>query len=79
VYQAAQTIKIPVVGLGGICSGEDAAEFLIAGAAAVEVGTASFWDPASTLRIACELDQVLKNEKVGNVRDLVGTLKFGEK
>ena len=52
VYQAAQAVKIPVVGLGGIASGEDAAEFLIAGASAVQVGTATFWDPRSPLRIA---------------------------
>ena len=45
VYEAAQAVKIPVIGLGGIASGTDAAEFLIAGASAVEVGTANFWDP----------------------------------
>ena len=55
VYQAARAVKIPVIGLGGIASGEDAAEFLIAGASAVEVGTATFWDPRSPLRIAGEL------------------------
>ena len=49
VYQAARAVKIPVIGLGGIASGEDAAEFLIAGASAVEVGTATFWDPRSPL------------------------------
>ncbi|MBS1824665.1 MAG: dihydroorotate dehydrogenase [Acidobacteria bacterium] len=76
VYEAAKAVKIPVVGLGGIGTGEDAAEFLIAGAAAVEVGTASFWDPNSPLRIARELDQFLKSENVANVRDLVGTLRF---
>src|ERR1035438_1093240 len=47
VYQAARAVKIPVIGLGGIASGEDAAEFLIAGASAVAVGTATFWDPRS--------------------------------
>ena len=45
VYEAARSVKIPVVGLGGISNGLDAAEFLIAGASAVEVGTANFWDP----------------------------------
>src|ERR1035437_219628 len=55
VYQAAKAVRIPVIGLGGIASGEDAAEFLIAGASAVEVGTATFWDPRSPLRIAGEL------------------------
>lgn len=74
VCEAARTVKIPVIGLGGIASGEDAAEFLIAGAHAVQVGTASFWDPASPLRIARELDRFLAAEKIAHVRDLVGTL-----
>jgi len=77
VCEAARAVKIPVVGLGGIRSGEDAAEFLIAGASAVEIGTASFWDPSSPLRIAAELDRFLKEESIGSVRDLIGTLKFG--
>ena len=76
VYQAARAVKIPVVGLGGIASGEDAAEFLVAGATAVEVGTATFWDPASPVRIARELDRFLIEEKVASVRDLVGTLRL---
>ncbi len=74
VYEAAKSVKIPVIGLGGIRSGEDAAEFLIAGASAVEVGTANFWDPQSSLRIARELGKFLKEEKIGNVRELTGTL-----
>lgn len=76
VYEAAKAVRIPVVGLGGIASGEDAAEFLIAGAAAVEVGTATFWDPSSPVRIARELDAFLREEGVASVRDLVGTLRF---
>lgn len=76
VYEAAKSVKIPVVGLGGIATGEDAAEFLIAGACAVEVGTATFWDPASPVRIARELDRFLSREGVANVREIVGTLKF---
>ncbi len=74
VYQAAQAVRIPVVGMGGIATGTDAAEFLIAGASAVEVGTATFWDPAAPLRIARELGRFLRRENVSNVRDLVGTL-----
>jgi len=77
VYQAARAVKIPVVGLGGIATGEDAAEFLIAGARAVEVGTATFWDPRSPLRIAQELGEFLRREKVGEVGEIVGTLKMG--
>ncbi|HWQ52762.1 MAG TPA: dihydroorotate dehydrogenase [Bryobacteraceae bacterium] len=76
VYQAAQAVKIPVIGMGGIANGEDAAEFLVAGASAVEVGTASFWDPASPLRIARELSLFLKQEGFANVRELVGTLEW---
>ncbi|MEI9815252.1 MAG: dihydroorotate dehydrogenase [Acidobacteriota bacterium] len=76
VYEAAQCVKIPVVGLGGIANGVDAAEFMIAGATAVEVGTANFWDPASPLRIARELDTFLTQEGVARAADLVGTLKL---
>jgi dihydroorotate dehydrogenase (NAD+) catalytic subunit len=76
VYEASRAVKIPVVGLGGIASGEDAAEFLIAGASAVEVGTASFWDPGATVRIARELDKFLAGEGVANVREIVGTLRL---
>jgi dihydroorotate dehydrogenase (NAD+) catalytic subunit len=76
VYQAAQAVKIPVIGLGGISTGEDAAEFLVAGASAVEVGTATFWDPRSPVRVARELGRFLRDEKVGNVREIVGTLEW---
>jgi len=74
VYEEAKEVKIPVVGLGGIATGVDAAEFLIAGATAVEVGTATFWDPGAPVRIARELGQFLKEEKIASVGELVGTL-----
>ena len=74
VYQVAHAVKIPVVGMGGIASGEDAAEFLIAGATAVEVGTATFWDPGAPVRIAGELGVFLKAQKIERVSDIVGTL-----
>jgi dihydroorotate dehydrogenase (NAD+) catalytic subunit len=76
VYQASKAVKIPVIGLGGIGCGEDAAEFMVAGASAVEVGTATFWDPQSPLRIARELDRFLREEKINNVREIVGTLRM---
>ncbi|HTM49541.1 MAG TPA: dihydroorotate dehydrogenase [Bryobacteraceae bacterium] len=76
VYEAAQAVRIPVIGLGGIARGEDAAEFLVAGATAVEVGTSTFWDPASPLRVARELGEFLEQEKIASVRDLIGTLRF---
>jgi dihydroorotate dehydrogenase (NAD+) catalytic subunit len=76
VCQAARAVKIPVIGLGGIATGEDAAEFLIAGATAVEVGTATFWDPASPLRIARELAAFLKKERIKSVSEIVNTLEM---
>jgi dihydroorotate dehydrogenase (NAD+) catalytic subunit len=76
VYQAARAVRIPVIGLGGIATGEDAAEFMIAGAHAVEVGTATFWDPRSPLRIAEELGEFLKREGIAKATDLIGTLKL---
>ncbi len=74
VYQAARAVRIPVIGIGGISTGIDAAEFMIAGARAVEVGTANFWDPQSVVRIARELDRFVAQEKLSSVADLVGTL-----
>jgi dihydroorotate dehydrogenase (NAD+) catalytic subunit len=76
VYEAAQATKIPVIGLGGIANGEDAAEFLIAGARAVQVGTANFADPKAPQRIARELDKVVRRLGLASVNDLVGTIKF---
>jgi dihydroorotate dehydrogenase (NAD+) catalytic subunit len=76
VFETAQAVKIPVIGLGGIRSGEDAAEFLIAGATAVEVGTASFWDPRAPVRIAVELERFVREQHLDQVSQLVGTLQF---
>jgi dihydroorotate dehydrogenase (NAD+) catalytic subunit len=76
VYEATQSVRIPVIGLGGVATGEDAAEFLVAGASAVQVGTANFWDPGAAARIARELEEFLKEEKIANVRQLIGTLRF---
>ena len=76
VYQAAQAVRIPVVGMGGIATGVDAAEFLIAGATAVEVGTATFWDPQSPVRIARELATFLRREGISDVSRIVRTLEL---
>jgi dihydroorotate dehydrogenase (NAD+) catalytic subunit len=75
VHQAARAVKIPVIGLGGIASGEDGAEFMIAGASLVEVGTATFWDPAAPVKIAAELGKLLPDLGVRTVHELVGTLR----
>ena len=76
VHEAAKAVKIPLIGIGGIATGEDAAEFMIAGASLVEVGTANFIDPAAPLRIAHELQAMLPLLGVTSAEQLVGTLKL---
>jgi dihydroorotate dehydrogenase (NAD+) catalytic subunit len=78
VHQAARAVRIPVIGMGGIASGEDAAEFLIAGASLVETGTATFWDPGAPVRIARELGNLLPELGVTHVRELVGSVDWPE-
>ncbi len=75
VHQAANAVKIPVIGMGGIASGEDAAEFMIVGASLVEVGTATFWNPEAPAKIARELEQLLTQIGVERAVDLVGSLR----
>lgn len=76
VYQVAQAVQVPVIGIGGIASGEDVAEFLICGATAIQVGTATFWDPETPRRLVGELADWLDKERIPSARDLVGTLKL---
>ncbi len=75
VYQVAQAVRIPVIGMGGIAKGEDALEFMLAGAAAVEVGTASYVDPLALPRIVGEIEQYCRKRKIEAVRTLTGGLK----
>jgi dihydroorotate dehydrogenase (NAD+) catalytic subunit len=76
VYQAASAVKIPVIGLGGIATGVDAVEFLIAGARAVQIGTANFVDPAATVRIVREIAAFCERHGIARAGDLVGTLQI---
>jgi dihydroorotate dehydrogenase (NAD+) catalytic subunit len=75
VWQTAKAVGIPVVGAGGIFSGRDAVEFLMAGARAVEVGTASLYDPNATARIAREIGEVLEGLGEASVAGVIGTLE----
>lgn len=74
VWQVAKAVKIPVIGLGGITSGRDALEFLMAGATAVEVGTANFLDPAVSVRIVNEIEEYCQRHKVNDIRELIGII-----
>ena len=69
-------MTLPVIGLGGIATGEDAAEFLIAGASAVEVGTANFWDPQRRRASRGSWTNSWNGEGAARAADLVGTLKL---
>jgi dihydroorotate dehydrogenase (NAD+) catalytic subunit len=75
VYEAAHTVEIPVIGLGGITTAEDVVEFMLAGAAAVEVGTANFWDPCATEKIVDGLQGWCFENRVKRITDLIGTLE----
>lgn len=75
VWQAARAVRLPIIGMGGIVTGEDAAEFLIAGATAVAVGTANFLDPTATLRVIEGLERYCAAQGVGRVRELTGSLE----
>lgn len=74
VWQVAKAVKIPVIGLGGIMNGRDALEFIMAGATAVEVGTANFIDPAAPQRIAEEIADYLRRHNFASVADIRGII-----
>jgi dihydroorotate dehydrogenase (NAD+) catalytic subunit len=75
VYEASHSVSIPVIGMGGIASGSDVVEFLLAGAAAVEVGTASYFDPCATEHIIDQLYRWCIEHRVKDVKELVGGLQ----
>jgi len=79
VYQVARSVQIPVVGIGGIICAQDALEFMIAGARAVQVGTANFTDPTAALKIAQELERHCEKYGIRDINELVGSLSLGEK
>lgn len=74
VYQTAQAVNIPIIGMGGIMNAEDAIEMILAGAAAVSVGTANFTDPAVTMKIVDGIEAYMKKYQVEDIRDLVGAV-----
>ena len=76
VWQVAKAVNIPVVGLGGIMNWEDAVEFLLAGASAIEIGTANFIDPAITVKVADGINDYLNRHGFSSVRDIIGALEI---
>lgn len=76
VYQVARTVKIPVIGIGGIETAEDALEFMLAGATAVQVGTANFVNPRASEEVVEGIARYVQQEKLQSVRDMIGGLKI---
>lgn len=72
VYQVANAVKIPVIGLGGIMNGRDALEFILAGATAVQVGTANFVDPTATIKIIDYIEDYLNRHSYSSIREIIG-------
>lgn len=75
VYEAANAVKVPVIGMGGIASAEDAIEMILAGASAVSVGTANFYDPAVTMEIVDGIENYMKEQGFDTIADMVGIVK----
>ena len=75
VWQVAKAVNIPVVGLGGIMNWKDAVEFLLAGATAIQIGTANFIDPAITVKVAEGINDYLGRHGYSSVSDIIGALE----
>ena len=79
VWQTAQTVKVPIIGMGGIASATDAIEFLLAGASAVEVGTYNFVDPSATTQIVDGIEDYMHRHGFTDIQDLIGALQIPKK
>ena len=75
VWQVAKAVDIPIIGIGGIMNAQDALEFIIAGATAVQVGTANFIDPSISVKIIEGIKNYCQKDKIGDIKDLIGTLR----
>ncbi len=75
VYQASHAVNIPVIGMGGIQNGEDALEFILAGASAVSIGTANFYQPDATIRTIREIEAYMRKYHVTDINELIGAVR----
>lgn len=75
VYEVSNAVSIPVIGLGGITTGEDTIEFMMAGASAVQIGTVNFIDPMSGKRIVSEMEEFLKKQGINDINQIIGIIK----
>jgi dihydroorotate dehydrogenase (NAD+) catalytic subunit len=77
VFQAARAVRLPLIGIGGIATAEDALEFMIAGASAIQVGTASFYDPSAAMKIIDGLVEYCRARGIEQIGSLIGSVQFG--
>ncbi len=75
VYDSAKAVKIPVIGMGGIATAADIVEFMLAGASAIQIGTASYWDPCATEKIVEELRRWCADREIARIAELTGALR----
>lgn len=75
VYQAANAVKIPVIGMGGIANAEDAIEFMLAGATGVAVGAMNFVNPYTTAEVVKGIEAYMRQYNIENINDIIGTVK----
>jgi dihydroorotate dehydrogenase (NAD+) catalytic subunit len=78
VWEAAKAVKIPIIGMGGIQNADDAIEFLMAGATAVAVGTANFYEPLTALQIVAGIREFMERKKISDVREITGSVRVGK-
>jgi dihydroorotate dehydrogenase (NAD+) catalytic subunit len=76
VYEAAKSVQIPVIGLGGISTAADVIEFMLAGATAVQIGTANYWDPRATEKIVTELERWCEVHEIARIAELIGAMQI---
>jgi dihydroorotate dehydrogenase (NAD+) catalytic subunit len=74
VWQVAKSVQLPIIGMGGIMTGEDALEFILAGASAVAVGTANFVNPHATLDVLAGIESILDEQGIRDIKDIIGAV-----
>ena len=76
VYDVAKAVDIPILGMGGIVKGEDAIEFMLAGASAISIGAGNFIDPYTSLNVISEIENYMEKHNIENINDIVGKVEI---
>ena len=76
VYEVSQAVNIPILGMGGIINGEDAIEFMLAGASAISIGAGNFANPYTSINTIKEIEEYMKKHEIENISDIVGQVKM---